>query len=50
MMFDLSSACYNVMLLVVLLEHVICVEKTQTCKTDSINQIYQIMVVSILKN
>ena len=50
MAFDLSLACYNVMLFVVLLERVICVEKIQICKTDSINQRYQIMVVSMLKN
>ena len=47
--FGLSSTCYDMVLFVVLLRHFICV-KAQTSKTDLINRIYQIIVVSILKN
>ena len=56
--FGLSSACYDVMLFVVLLHRFIDVGVIQTCKTNLISQIYQIMlrievvdiIVTILSN
>ena len=39
-MFDLSSACYNVMLFIVLLQRFICMGTIQTCKVDLISQRY----------
>ena len=48
--FGLSSAYYKVMLIVVLLRRFICVGAVQTGKAYLINQIYQIMIVSMLKN
>ena len=48
--FGLSSACYDVVFLFVLLQHFICVRAIQTSKENSINQEYQIMIVNILKN
>ena len=47
--FDLTSSCYDLMLFVVLLRRFICVGAIQIDKMDLISQIYQIMVVSILK-
>ena len=50
MAFSLSSACYDVVLFIVLLRHLICVGAIQTGKEDLIIPRYQIMVVSMLKN
>ena len=50
MVFDLSSTCYDVMFFVILLRRFIFVGAIQTSKTDSISQIYQIMVVDMLNN
>ena len=47
--FGLSSTCYDMVFFVVLLEFVY-VGEIQTGKEDLISQIYQIMVVSMLKN
>ena len=47
--FDLTSACYDLILFVVLLRRFIYVGAIQIDKIDLISQIYQIMVVSILK-
>ena len=49
-MFGLLSAYYDVILFVILLQRFICVRTIQIDKIDMINQIYQIMIVSILKN
>ena len=49
-MFGLSSACYDVMLFVILLQCFICVGAIQTCKVDLISPRYQIMIVNMLKN
>ena len=49
--FGLSSACYDIVLFIVLLRYFICAWAIQTDKADLISQIYQIMVVvSILKS
>ena len=48
--FCLSLAYYSVVLFIILLRHFICVKAIQTDKADLISQMYQIMVVSILKN
>ena len=49
--FGLSSACYDMVLFIVLLWYFICAWAIQTDKADLISQIYQIMVVvSILKS
>ena len=48
--FGLLSACYDVMLFVVLLRRFIFVGATQTSKADLISPRSQIMVVSMLKN
>ena len=48
--FDLSSTCYDVMFFVVLLKRFIFIDAIQTSKTDSISQIYQIMVIDMLNN
>ena len=44
--FCLSSACYDVVLFVVLLQRFIFLEPIQTNTTDMISRIYQIMIVS----
>ena len=49
-MFCLSSTYYDVVLFVILLKRFIYVGVIQTRKTNFISQIYQIMIVSILKN
>ena len=49
-LFGLSSACYYMVLFVVLLRCFIYVRAIQTCKEDLINQIYQIIVVSMFQN
>ena len=49
-MFDLSSICYDMMVFVVLLRRFIFMEAIQTCEIDLISQIYQIMIVNMLKN
>ena len=46
----LSSACYDTVLSVILLWHFIYVGVIWTTKTDFISPIYQIMIVSMLKN
>ena len=48
--FGLSSACYDVVLFVVLLQCFICVGVIQTSKANLISRRYQIMVVNMLKN
>ena len=48
--FGFSSACYNVMLFVALLQRFVYVGEIQKGKADLISQIYQIMVFSMLKN
>ena len=48
--FGLSSACYDVVLCFILLRLFICVRVIQIYKTNLISQIYQIIVVSMLKN
>ena len=48
-MFGLSSACYDVVLFVILLRCFICMRAIQIGKTNLINR-YQIIVVSMLKN
>ena len=50
MVFGLSSACYNMVLFIVLLHHFICVKPIHTSKAYSIIRIYQTMVINILKN
>ena len=48
--FGLSSAYYDMVLFVVLLQRFVYVGVIQTGKVDLISQIYQIMVVGMLKN
>ena len=48
--FDLSSICYDVILFVVLLYYFICMKRIQIVKIDLIDQIYQMMIINILKN
>ena len=48
--FGLSPACYEVVLFVVLLQRFICVGAIQTGKAYLISRIYQIMIVTMLKN
>ena len=48
--FDLSSICYDVILFVVLLYYFICMKGIQIVKIDLIDQIYQMMIINILKN
>ena len=45
--FSLSSACYDMVSFVVLVQPFIGVKMIKTNKADSINQIYQIMVVRL---
>ena len=48
--FGLSSACYDEMFFVVLLQRFICASTIQTSSTNLINQRYQTIVIGILKN
>ena len=48
-MFDLSSACYEVMFFVILLRCFLFMMAIQIGKADSISRRYQIIIVSTLK-
>ena len=49
-MINLLSVCYDVILFVVLLQFFICVIVIHTSKANSFSQIYQIIVIKILKS